>query len=87
MIDWVGAYNIYYLCPALYGEFVITRSLAPGIQVFLQELAASDGAYETAVPGSSGFGELAYVFANQARFNSNPPHPENPGHFTCPVVP
>jgi hypothetical protein len=85
LIDWVGAYNIYYLCPPLYGEFVITRALAPGIREFLQDLSASDGAFETAVPGTSGFEELAFVFPSQAGQNSNPPHPDNPGHFTCPV--
>jgi Ca2+-binding RTX toxin-like protein len=83
LIDWVGAYNVYYLCPGLYGEWVITRGHSPHIIQFLQQLAEGDGAFSPATAGSSGFRELALVFPNDARFNSNPPHPDNPGHFTC----
>jgi hypothetical protein len=84
LIDWVGAYNVYYLCPGLYGEFVITRGHSPSVVQFLQELAMGDGALDTGTEGSSGFEEIAIVFASEARFNSHLPHPDNPGHFTCP---
>jgi Ca2+-binding RTX toxin-like protein len=83
LIDWVGAYNVYYLCPGLYGEYVITRDHSPHIVSFLQSLAAGDGAANTASGGSSGFNEIAIVFSKDIQQNSHPPHPDNPGHFTC----
>ncbi len=83
LIDWVGAYNAYYLCPGLYGEFVVTRDHSPAMITFLQQLSAGDGGYETAVEGTSGFNEVAMVFPNQAGNNSSPVHPDNPGHFVC----
>jgi Ca2+-binding RTX toxin-like protein len=83
LMDWVGAYNVYYLCPGLYGEYVNTRSHSPQIIEFLQMLSQADGAVDTATPGSSGFVELAMVFPNEAGQNSHPPHPDTPGHFTC----
>ena len=83
MIDWAGAYNVYYLCAANYGERVITRSPSPGMIAFLQQLAEGDGAYQVAAEGSSGFDELAMVYTKDIRFNTNPIHPDHPGHFTC----
>jgi hypothetical protein len=85
LIDWVGAYNVFYLCPGLYGEYVNTRSHSPGMIEFLQDLAAGDGAVDTRAEGASGFNEVAIVFPNQAGQNSHPIHPDNPGHFTCDV--
>ncbi|HEX6290153.1 MAG TPA: calcium-binding protein [Herpetosiphonaceae bacterium] len=83
LMDWVGAYNVYYVCPGAYGEWMITRSLSPGMIRFLQELAEGDGADNTANRTSSGFRELAMVFSNETKDNANPVHPDNPGHFTC----
>ena len=83
LMDWVGAYNVYYLCPPLYGDWVITRQHSPSMVKFLQDLAKGDGALETSVNGTSGFREVGIVFPNEARFNSHPPHPDNPGHFFC----
>jgi hypothetical protein len=50
---------------------------------YLQALAQADGALDTLTNGTSGFRELAMVFPNQSGQNSHPPHPDNPGHFTC----
>ena len=83
LIDWVGAYNVYYTCPGAYGEGVITRMISPDLIAYLQQLSEADGAYDTMTNGSSGFRELAMVFPNQAGQNSHPPHPDHPGHFTC----
>ncbi|MBV9789749.1 MAG: hypothetical protein JOZ51_16300, partial [Chloroflexi bacterium] len=83
LIDWVGAYNVYYVCPGAYGERMITRSLSPGMIRFLQDLAQGDGASNTSNPTASGYRELGMVFPQQAKDNSNPVHPDNPGHFTC----
>jgi hypothetical protein len=82
LIDWVGAYNVYYLCPGAYGEYVITRAHSPSIRIFLESLAEGDGAIGTNQGGTSGFWEVAMVFPNQAKYNSHPVHPDNPGHFT-----
>jgi len=89
LLDWVGTYNVYYLCPGLYGEFVATRDHSPAIIDFLQQLALGDGAVETATEGSSGFRELAMVFADEGGQNAHPVHPDTPGHFVCwePVTP
>ncbi len=86
LIDWVGAYNVYYLCPGVYGEYVTTRDHSPAVVEFLKQLAAGDGAYEVPVDGSSGNDELAMVYANEAGQNSHPIHPDTPGHFICEVV-
>ena len=81
LIDWSGGYNAYYVCPAAYGEFYITRDLSPNIVLFLQQLAEGDGALNTATP--SGFNELAMVFPQDVAQNSHLPHPDHPAHFTC----
>jgi Ca2+-binding RTX toxin-like protein len=83
MIDWLGVYNIYYLCTAQYGESVITRSPSPQVINFLVELARSDGAAAPDVPGSSGFIDIGIVYRQDYRDNSHPPHDDTPGHFTC----
>lgn len=83
LLDWVGGYNVYYTCPAAYGEGVITRSHSPQVIQFLQKLAEADGAITSSIDGSSGFRELGMVFPNQGGQNSHPPHPDHPGHFTC----
>jgi len=84
LMDWVGAYNVYFLCPGLYGEYVATRAQAPGLLDFLQQLAQGDGAFNTATKGSSGFREVGIVFKSEEKYNANPIHPDNVGHFTCP---
>jgi Ca2+-binding RTX toxin-like protein len=83
MIDWIGVYNIYYLCPAQYGEGVITRSPSPQVIDFLIELATSDGADTPRDKGTSGYLEIALVYQQYFKYNSHPPHPDTPGHFTC----
>ncbi len=83
LIDWAGGYNAYYVCPAAYGEFYITRDPSPNMQLFLQRLAEGDGAVTTSVLGTSGFNELALVFPNEIADNSHKPHPDHPAHFTC----
>lgn len=83
MADWAGGFNVFYVCPAGYGDFTITRSGAPAIRAFLQELAEANGAIDAATEGSSGFRDIAYVFTNQRGQNSHPPHPDHAAHFTC----
>jgi|GEM_PF-2292937 len=83
LIDWAGGYNIFYVCPAEFGEGYITRIPSPDVLAFLQDLAEGDGAVDPRDETSSGFHELAFVFNNEIRFNSHPPHPDHPGHFTC----
>jgi Ca2+-binding RTX toxin-like protein len=83
LIDWVGVYNVYYLCPGLYGDYVVTRNHSPNIVKFLQDLAVGDGAVTPSLTGSSGFNELAIVFPKDVQQNSHPRHVLTPGHFTC----
>jgi hypothetical protein len=83
MIDWAGAFNAFYRCDAAYGDWVITRQHSPSVVAFLQKLAQGFGALDTSKPGTSGFRETAIVFPTEIRFNSNPPNPDNPAHFTC----
>jgi hypothetical protein len=83
LLDWSGAYNIYYVCPPVYGDWVITRSIAPGILQYLNDLAAGDGLPQVTTAGSSGFVELGLVYTKDVKNNTNPHHPETPGHFYC----
>ena len=83
MFDSVGAYNLYYICPPHYGSYTAVRTLAPGLTEFFNNLAAGDGLLSPAAPGSSGFLELGFVYNSDAGTNSNPAHPETPGHYYC----
>ena len=83
LADWAGGFNVMYLCPAGYGDHTITRMGAPHARDFLRDLTQASGAFLSSVDGSSGFRDLGYVFPNERGANSNPPHPDHPGHFTC----
>ena len=85
LLDWVGAYNVFYVCDGAYGAGVILRGHSPQVQALLQTLAEADGALTPAKAGTSGYQELAMVFAKDSSKNSHPPHPDHPGHFTCPA--
>jgi hypothetical protein len=74
--------NVYYVCPSTYGDYISTRAIAPGLITFLQNLSQGD-AFNTATTGTSGFRETAIVFRSDVKFNTNPIHPDTPGHFTC----
>jgi Ca2+-binding RTX toxin-like protein len=87
LLDWSGAYNVYYVCASTYGDWIATRAIAPGVIGFLQNLSQGDGAFDTATAGSSGFRETAIVFTNEVKNNTNPVHPDTPGHFTCSDTP
>jgi hypothetical protein len=49
----------------------------------MQQVIDADGAFNSATADTSGFREFAYVFPNERGANSNLPHPDHPGHFTC----
>jgi hypothetical protein len=83
LIDWVGGYNIFYVCPGAYGEGTITRVGSPNFRTWMQQVIDADGAFNSATANTSGFREFAYVFPQEHEANSNPPHPDHPGHFTC----
>jgi Ca2+-binding RTX toxin-like protein len=84
LIDWVGTYNVFYVCPGLYGEWIITRAQSPGMIAYLQDQALGDGALDPATAGSSGFRELGIVFHDENGENAQPVI--HPGHFTCPPL-
>ena len=48
LVDWVGVYNAYYLCPATYGEYVSTRQMSPSLLTYLQRQAEADGGHRRA---------------------------------------
>ncbi len=83
LFDWVGAYNIYYLCPATYGAYVSIRDQSPAILAYFEQQAATDGALTPATNGTSGFNELALVYKPDVKNNSHPIYPGTPGHFFC----
>jgi Ca2+-binding RTX toxin-like protein len=83
LFDWVGAYNLYYICASTYGDWVATRAIEPGVLGYFEQLASGDGLEATATPGSSGYLELGLVYTKDVKQNANPPHPETPGHFYC----
>ncbi|HEY3485941.1 MAG TPA: hypothetical protein VGK49_11185, partial [Ilumatobacteraceae bacterium] len=83
LFDWVGVYNLYYICASTYGDWVATRALAPGVLEFFERLALGDGLDNPAQNNSSGYLELGLVYTKDVKSNSNPPHPETPGHFYC----
>jgi Ca2+-binding RTX toxin-like protein len=85
LFDWVGAYNIYYLCPATYGAYVNIRDQSPAILAYFEDQARTDGALTPATSGTSGFNELALVYKPDVKNNSNPIYPGTPGHFFCPA--
>jgi len=83
LADWAGGYNVFYVCPAGYGDYTITRQGSPHALQFLRDLAEASGAIGAAVEGTSGFRDLGYVFPNERGDNSHPPHPDHAAHFTC----
>lgn len=85
LLDWVGAHNLYILCPGTYGEFVSTREFSPTLTTFLHRLAEGDGAYKPGPtdPDPSGYNEIAFVYKPDLKSNANPPHEDTPAHFNC----
>jgi hypothetical protein len=89
LMDWAGSFNAYYLCPAVFGERVITRDMSPDLIKFWENMARGDGAQPTTIgegkskTADSGFNELAMVYKPDVRLNQKPVHPDTPGHFTC----
>ncbi len=83
LIDWTGGHNVFYVCPGAYGQGTIIRQGNPALRAFLQDLAEGDGAFLTHTSDTCGFREVGYVFPDERKDNSHPPHPDHPGHFTC----
>jgi hypothetical protein len=85
LVDWTGAYNIYFTCPGAYGEGVATRQLSPDMLTYLLDQSLGDGALDPATRNSSGFDELGLVYTRDVNQNSGPAYPDTPGHFVCPT--
>lgn len=89
LIDWVGVYNLYIVCPATYGEFITTREFSPRMTDFIHRLAEGDGAF---MPGPrarngtgadpSGFNEIGFVYTPDLKSNQAPPYAGTPAHFS-----
>jgi hypothetical protein len=80
LIDWTGAYNLYYVCNGAYGAGRVQNAASPDMLSVVQRLAGGDGAVNVTTSGSSGFDELALAGTND---NTKPKHPLWPGNFTC----
>ncbi|HVE99166.1 MAG TPA: calcium-binding protein [Mycobacteriales bacterium] len=87
LLDWVGAYNLYTRCNASYGDDGDIRQHTPAVEAFLQALAYGSGAgkslADVQTPGTSGYRELAFVFAGD-KSNNGKAFPTTPGHFDNP---
>jgi len=83
LADWAGGFNVFYVCPASYGDYTILRQGSPHSLQFLRDLTEASGAIGSDTEGTSGFRDLAYVFSSQRGDNSHPPHPDHAAHFTC----
>ncbi|MCI0776534.1 MAG: hypothetical protein J4N95_00005 [Chloroflexi bacterium] len=90
LIDWVGVYNLYIVCPATYGEFLITREFSPAMTDFMHRLVEGDGAFQPE-SDTSGFNEIAFVYTGDISQNAHRPYPGTPAHFTitpdCATIP
>jgi Ca2+-binding RTX toxin-like protein len=87
LLDWVGAYNVYYVCSSAYGAGRIQRRPDPKTLAVLVELAAADGALTPGTGGTSGWTELGLVTTKDNKQNNSPKHPDHPGGETCEGTP
>ncbi len=44
LIDWVGSFNVYYVCDGGYGAPTVIRAHSPAMVEFLELMAINDGA-------------------------------------------
>ena len=65
------------------GAWIDIRSPYLGLQEYLIDQAAGDGALDPGTAGTSGFNELALMHQEDIQDNTSPRHPGTPGHFTC----
>jgi hypothetical protein len=74
LVDWLGSFNLYYVCDGAYGAGRVVRLSSPSVVTALQQLAAADGA-----DGQNGTQQLAIpTSGNTGR------HPAHPGNnFGC----
>ena len=77
LLDWAGVYNGYYLCPSTYGDWVSTRSAAPGLLEFLQAMSQGFGATTTATAGTLRLPRDCDRLPERARQEHEP---DPPGH-------
>ncbi|MEX0749436.1 MAG: hypothetical protein WD359_01390, partial [Dehalococcoidia bacterium] len=83
LIDWIGVYNLYILCPGTYGEFVSTREFSPAMTAFIFDWIEGDGVPNADQGNTSGFNEIAFVYRPDLKSNANPPYVDTPAHFNC----
>ncbi len=83
LLDWVGAFNVYYVCDSGYGAGRVQRKPDPTTLDALRLLAEADGAFAPATSGSSGWHELRLVTTADNKQNNNPRHPDHPGSDNC----
>lgn len=82
MIDEVGNFNLYYLCPGYYGGTQIVRAQSPGLHQFVRDWASADTLGNANDATSSAGQELRQVPQGNSG-NNGRAYPTTPGHFTC----
>ena len=71
LVDWNGAYNVYFVCQGAYGAGYVLRVPSPSVVSAFQALATADGA-----AGTSAARQLAVPLSG----NTSPTHPAHPGN-------
>lgn len=71
LVDWHGAYNVFFVCQGAYGAGYVQRASSPAMVSGFQQMAVADGAF-----GASGLAQLAVPGGG----NTSPTHPAHPGN-------
>jgi hypothetical protein len=82
LVDWTGAYNVYYVCGGAYGQGKVIRESSPSAIEMLTELAEASGSRELVTAGSGGWFDLGMVHTGDKSANTGK-HPDYPGNFAC----
>ena len=71
LVDWNGAYNVYFVCQGAYGAGYVQRASSPALRSAFEAMSVADGAL-----GANGVRQLAVPLSG----NTSPTHPASPGN-------
>ena len=71
LVDWHGAYNVYFVCQGAYGAGYVQRASSPALRSAFEAMSVADGAF-----GANGVRQLAVPLSG----NTSPTHPASPGN-------
>ncbi len=83
LLDWSGATTSTTCARPVYGDWVITRSIAPGILQYLNDLAAGDGLPQVTTAGFVRVRRARPRLHEGRQEQHQPAPPGDPGHFYC----